>query len=184
MTASQSKKLKNKISKIIQNKIKAAEIDNDLKKTVDNLKKDDLEMRLEYSRSGDNRLTIKTRHYKTIILANDLGFWLERQSKISNSKRRGFVSFLVLGIITALIIASAIGYFALKQLKEESVPVKTPEEKNIIKMSEEEKNSKVITPVQCPQWAPPAPGWCSNGKIILQGNNERGCPQPPRCERD
>lgn len=33
----------------------------------------------------------------------------------------------------------------------------------------------------CPQYSPPAPGWCANGTIISGGYNSAGCPNPPQC---
>ena len=33
----------------------------------------------------------------------------------------------------------------------------------------------------CPQYAPPAPGWCENGKILPPLVRENGCTGPPRC---
>lgn len=39
-----------------------------------------------------------------------------------------------------------------------------------------------ITVEKCPQYSPPAPGWCANGKIVSGGLNAAGCPNPPKCE--
>lgn len=33
----------------------------------------------------------------------------------------------------------------------------------------------------CPQYSPPAPGWCANGTIVSGGYNSAGCPNPPIC---
>src|SRR3989338_1841281 len=33
----------------------------------------------------------------------------------------------------------------------------------------------------CPQFAPTAPDWCKDGKIIQGGIDEGGCPLPPKC---
>ena len=35
----------------------------------------------------------------------------------------------------------------------------------------------------CPQYAPPPPGWCSDGGIVPQGMDEHGCPLPATCEK-
>lgn len=35
----------------------------------------------------------------------------------------------------------------------------------------------------CPQYAPPAPGWCSDGTVVERGVDECGCQLPPTCER-
>ena len=37
--------------------------------------------------------------------------------------------------------------------------------------------------VPCPQFSPPAPEWCINGKIIPGGVDENGCQLPPKCEK-
>jgi eight-cysteine-cluster-containing protein len=39
-------------------------------------------------------------------------------------------------------------------------------------------------PDSCPMYAPPPPGWCSDGKIVGQGLSDCGCPLPPRCEKE
>ncbi|MDO8563423.1 MAG: PepSY domain-containing protein [Nanoarchaeota archaeon] len=33
----------------------------------------------------------------------------------------------------------------------------------------------------CPQYMPPAPGWCSNGTIVPQLKDENGCDRLPKC---
>lgn len=39
--------------------------------------------------------------------------------------------------------------------------------------------------ITCPEWAPPAPGWCKDGKIIYRERDESGCERPPKCiQRD
>jgi hypothetical protein len=35
----------------------------------------------------------------------------------------------------------------------------------------------------CPNYMPPAPGWCENGVIIPGQKNECGCQAPPKCEK-
>jgi len=37
---------------------------------------------------------------------------------------------------------------------------------------------------ECPQWTPPAPGWCSDGIIIPGQVDNCGCQSPPTCDRD
>jgi hypothetical protein len=34
--------------------------------------------------------------------------------------------------------------------------------------------------LKCPQWVPPAPGFCKEGRIVIE-KNEKGCPLPPKC---
>ncbi len=35
---------------------------------------------------------------------------------------------------------------------------------------------------ECPQYMPPAPGWCANGTVVPQEADANGCPRPPNCE--
>jgi hypothetical protein len=35
----------------------------------------------------------------------------------------------------------------------------------------------------CPQYMPPAPGWCENGVIIPGQKDDCGCQAPPKCEK-
>ena len=35
----------------------------------------------------------------------------------------------------------------------------------------------------CPYLSPPPPWWCEGGRIVPQGPNSVGCPQPAKCER-
>lgn len=35
----------------------------------------------------------------------------------------------------------------------------------------------------CPQYNPPAPGWCSEGKILPPTKDSMGCYGPPQCEK-
>jgi len=34
--------------------------------------------------------------------------------------------------------------------------------------------------VKCPQWVPPAPGFCKEGRVVIE-KDENGCPLPPKC---
>lgn len=36
---------------------------------------------------------------------------------------------------------------------------------------------------ECPQFAPPPPGWCEDGIIIPGLKDECGCQMPPKCEK-
>jgi hypothetical protein len=36
----------------------------------------------------------------------------------------------------------------------------------------------------CPMFAPPAPGWCSNGTIVPGKKDECNCTSPPRCLKE
>jgi len=36
----------------------------------------------------------------------------------------------------------------------------------------------------CPEFMPPAPGWCEHGVIIPGQKNECGCQAPPNCEKE
>jgi hypothetical protein len=36
----------------------------------------------------------------------------------------------------------------------------------------------------CPDFSPPAPGFCQGGLIVDGGRNECGCASPPKCIRD
>lgn len=40
-----------------------------------------------------------------------------------------------------------------------------------------------VSSLLCPQWTPPAPGWCQDGQIVSGETDERGCPLPPKCIR-
>ncbi|MBZ1345158.1 MAG: Kazal-type serine protease inhibitor family protein [Candidatus Nealsonbacteria bacterium] len=35
--------------------------------------------------------------------------------------------------------------------------------------------------IDCPFWAPPIPGFCKEGRMIIEKDPETGCPLPPRC---
>lgn len=35
--------------------------------------------------------------------------------------------------------------------------------------------------MNCPQWTPPAPGFCQKGRIVIDRDPKTGCPMPPRC---
>ena len=39
-------------------------------------------------------------------------------------------------------------------------------------------------PVDCPLWAPPAPGWCDGGVVLDGGKDKNGCQLPPTCVKD
>jgi len=43
-----------------------------------------------------------------------------------------------------------------------------------------EKKKKVLEKMNCPEWTPPAPGFCEEGRIIIR-RDENGCPLPPIC---
>jgi peptidoglycan hydrolase-like protein with peptidoglycan-binding domain len=45
------------------------------------------------------------------------------------------------------------------------------------------KNDGITNPV-CPQFVPPAPGWCSTGTIVAQPKDANGCEVPPKCVTD
>jgi hypothetical protein len=38
--------------------------------------------------------------------------------------------------------------------------------------------------MNCPMYAPPAPGWCSDGVITPRGPDENCCARPPECVRE
>jgi hypothetical protein len=42
---------------------------------------------------------------------------------------------------------------------------------------------KVSTPIECPAYASPAPSFCTDGKIISGGIDDKGCALPPKCEK-
>jgi len=44
-----------------------------------------------------------------------------------------------------------------------------------------EKIGEKLEKLDCPVWAPPAPGFCKEGRVIIEKNPETGCPLPPRC---
>ena len=37
---------------------------------------------------------------------------------------------------------------------------------------------------ECPSYSPPAPGWCDDGIVVGQPNDECGCYVPPVCEKN
>ena len=41
---------------------------------------------------------------------------------------------------------------------------------------------KKLDKLNCPLWVPPAPGFCKEGKVIIEKDPEAGCSLPPRCE--
>jgi hypothetical protein len=43
---------------------------------------------------------------------------------------------------------------------------------------------KDIRKFLCPQYSPPIPGWCNDGKIIPGAIDKYGCQHPPQCKRD
>lgn len=43
-----------------------------------------------------------------------------------------------------------------------------------------EKIEKGLEKLNCPLWVAPAPGFCKEGRVIVE-KNETGCPLPPRC---
>ena len=45
----------------------------------------------------------------------------------------------------------------------------------------EEKIRERLREINCPQWTPPAPGFCKEGRILIQRDTETGCPLPPKC---
>ncbi|GMV41695.1 MAG: hypothetical protein AMXMBFR64_34110 [Myxococcales bacterium] len=39
-------------------------------------------------------------------------------------------------------------------------------------------------PIDCPFWAPPAPGWCEGGVVLGGGKDAKGCQLPPKCVKE
>jgi hypothetical protein len=55
-------------------------MDKNLRLAIKNLEQDDIKIKIiGPSASGDNKIIISSKHWKTIIAANDLGVWLEKQ---------------------------------------------------------------------------------------------------------
>lgn len=44
-----------------------------------------------------------------------------------------------------------------------------------------EKIEKGLEKVDCPLWTPPAPGFCKEGRMIMEKNPQTDCPLPPKC---
>lgn len=42
----------------------------------------------------------------------------------------------------------------------------------------------LCAPVDCPLWAPPAPGWCDGGVVLDGGKDASGCQLPPKCVKE
>lgn len=57
------------------------ELTGDLKQFFDNLKKDGVDIKTEF-KGGDSKIIITTRNWKTVLGANDLGVWGEKQESI------------------------------------------------------------------------------------------------------
>jgi len=66
----------------------------------------------------------------------------------------------------------------------------TPETPRVLELKEilEEGKTKIIEKVKekleklnCPLWTPPAPGFCKEGRVIIERDPETGCPLQPRC---
>ena len=56
---------------------------DDLKQFFNNLKKDGVSIETEYHKTGDGKITIITKKWKTVLGANDLGVWGESQEPIN-----------------------------------------------------------------------------------------------------
>ena len=65
-----------------------------------------------------------------------------------------------------------------------------PETPKAIKLKErlEEGKAKIFEKIEeklekigCPVWTPPAPGFCREGRVIIERDPETGCPLQPRC---
>jgi len=76
----------------------------------------------------------------------------------------------------------------LENLKSEIKEV--PETPQILELQEklEEGKAKMMEKIKerleklnCPVWKPPAPGFCKEGRIIIEKDPETGCPLPPKC---
>jgi len=76
----------------------------------------------------------------------------------------------------------------LENLKSEIKAV--PETPKVLELKEkvEEGKIKAIEKIEekleklgCPLWMPPAPGFCKEGRVIIEKDPETGCPLPPRC---
>lgn len=61
-------------------------MNSDLQIALDNLKKDDVVLRLAETGEEDNYFVIYSKHWKTKFGVNDLGFWLVEQIP-KNSKQ-------------------------------------------------------------------------------------------------
>jgi hypothetical protein len=67
---------------------------------------------------------------------------------------------------------------------------KTPETPKILELKEKlevgkikmlEKIKEKLEKLDCPLWTPPAPGFCEEGRIVVEKDSETGCPLPPKC---
>jgi len=76
----------------------------------------------------------------------------------------------------------------LENLKSEIKAV--PETPKVLELKEklEEGKIKAIEKIEekleklgCPLWMRPAPGFCKEGRVIIEKDPETGCPLPPRC---
>ena len=76
----------------------------------------------------------------------------------------------------------------LENLKSEIKAV--PETPKVLELKEKleegkieiiEKIEKKLEKLDCPLWVPPAPGFCKEGRVIIERDPETGCPLPPKC---
>lgn len=67
---------------------------------------------------------------------------------------------------------------------------KAPETPQVLRLKEKLEEGKIeiikrigvkLKELDCPLWTPPAPGFCKEGRVIIDKNLETGCPLPPRC---
>ncbi len=77
----------------------------------------------------------------------------------------------------------------LENLKSEirAIPA-PPESLKILEEKMEEGKVKILERIEkkleklkCPLWVSPAPGFCKEGRVIIEKEAETGCPLPPRC---
>jgi hypothetical protein len=67
---------------------------------------------------------------------------------------------------------------------------KTPETPKILQLKEKLEAGKIkvlerieekLEKLDCPLWTLPAPGFCEEGRVVLDKDPETGCPLPPKC---
>jgi len=62
-------------------------MDKKLKSALSDLEKDDVQLEIQESTTGDHLIIIKTKNYKIVLGVSDLGVWLEKSRKKSKNRR-------------------------------------------------------------------------------------------------
>lgn len=69
----------------------------------------------------------------------------------------------------------------IKEVKETPKAIELKERLEAGKVKIFEKIEQKLEKLDCPLWTPPAPGFCKEGRVIIEKDPETSCPLPPRC---